>query len=121
MHFIYEAFRNLKDRSVNNGPDDPVFVSRNGETFRSIGTAFTTATKNAGLGPDVTPHVLRHTFGSRLVMAGVDLRTVQELGGWKQITMVMRYSHLSAEHRVQAVEKLIQAPSTEDPVLKQAL
>jgi site-specific recombinase XerD len=55
--------------------------------------------------------VLRHTFASRLVMAGVDLRTVQELGGWKRIEMVMRYSHLSAEHRVQAVEKIAQAPT----------
>ena len=33
-------------------------------------------------------HSNRHTFASRLVMAGVDLRTVQELGGWKTAAMV---------------------------------
>jgi integrase len=31
----------------------------------------------------VTWHALKHTFASRLVAAGVDLRTVQELGGWR--------------------------------------
>jgi len=42
----------------------------------------------------VTWHALRYTFASRLVAAGVDLRTVQELGGWRTLSMVQR-SHLS--------------------------
>ena len=54
----------------------------------------------------VSPHVLRHTFASRLVMAGVDLRTIQELGGWKSLDMVMRYSHLSPQHKAEAVEAM---------------
>jgi integrase len=41
----------------------------------------------------VTPHTLRHTFASRLAMAGVDLRTLQELGGWQTLAMVHRYAH----------------------------
>jgi integrase len=51
-------------------------------------------------------HDLRHTFASRLVMAGVDIRTVQELMGHKSITMTMRYAHLSPKHRTEALEKL---------------
>jgi site-specific recombinase XerD len=51
-------------------------------------------------------HDLRHTFASRLVMAGVDLRTVQELLGHRSILMTMKYAHLSQEHRQSAVEKL---------------
>jgi site-specific recombinase XerD len=51
-------------------------------------------------------HDLRHTFASRLVMAGVDIRTVQELLGHKSIVMTMRYAHLSADHRKQAVAKM---------------
>jgi hypothetical protein len=38
-------------------------------------------------------HDLRHTFATRLVQAGVDLYSVQKLGRWKTITMVMRYAH----------------------------
>lgn len=54
-------------------------------------------------------HDLRHTFASRLVMAGVDIRTVQELLGHKNIAQTMRYAHLSQDHRRAAVEKMNQA------------
>jgi hypothetical protein len=40
-------------------------------------------------------------------MAGVDLRTVQELMGHKTITMTLRYSHLSPAHKLDAVERLV--------------
>jgi integrase len=86
-----------------------VFVKPDGSSYRSIRTAFRTACRRAGL-KDVTPHTLRHTFGSRLVMNGVDLRTVQELGGWSELAMVQRYAHLSPKHKAEAVERLCQAP-----------
>jgi integrase len=54
-----------------------------------------------------TWHCNRHTFASRLVMAGVDLRSVQQLGGWRTLTMVQRYSHLAPQHLRDAVERLV--------------
>ncbi len=60
----------------------------------------------------VTWHTLRHTFASRLVMAGVGLKTVQELMGHKTIAMTARYAHLSPGHKLSALEKLV-APRTE--------
>ena len=51
-------------------------------------------------------HDLRHSFASRLVMAGVDLPTVQELMGHKTIQMTQRYAHLSPAHRLAAVQRL---------------
>jgi len=39
-------------------------------------------------------------------MAGVDLRTVQELLGHKTISMTVRYSHLAPKHTLAAVERL---------------
>jgi integrase len=59
----------------------------------------------------VTWHALRHTFASRLVAAGVDLRTVQELGGWKTLSMFQRYAHPSPGHLVAAVEKIVVVPA----------
>ncbi len=60
---------------------------------------------------DFSWHCLRHTFASRLVMAGVDLRTVQELLGHKNIAMTVRYSHLAPSHTLAAVERLAGAHS----------
>jgi hypothetical protein len=39
-------------------------------------------------------------------MAGTDLRTLQELGGWRTLAMVERYAHLGESHKAAAVEKL---------------
>ena len=39
-------------------------------------------------------------------MAGVDLRTVQELMGHKTIQMTVRYAHLAPQHRLAAVQRL---------------
>jgi len=43
-------------------------------------------------------HDLRHTFASRLVMAGVPLRAVQTLLGHKRMETTLRYSHLGETH-----------------------
>lgn len=55
---------------------------------------------------NVSLHTLRHTFASQLVMAGVDLRTVQEFLGHSTIAMTEQYSHLSPLHRHKAIEVL---------------
>ncbi len=86
-----------------------VFPSETGATALNannfINRVWNPARTKAGL-PDLHWHDLRHTFASRLVMAGVDLRTVQELMGHKTITMTLRYSHLSPTHQREAVQRL---------------
>jgi integrase len=56
---------------------------------------------------DYSWHCNRHTFASRLVMAGVDLRTVAELMGHGSIQMTMRYAHLAPQHNRAAVDRLV--------------
>jgi integrase len=85
--------------------DSGVFLASDGARLCSPRFWFEAAVKDAKL-PDFTWHGLRHTFASRLVMKGVDLRTVQELMGHKTIQMTVRYSHLAPQHRLAAVQKL---------------
>ena len=70
--------------------------------------AFGRACRAAGIA-DFHWHDLRHTFASHLVMAGVDLRTVQELLGHKTLEMTLRYSHVAPAHKATAVARLTEA------------
>jgi integrase len=49
-------------------------------------------------------HDLRHTWASRMVMAGVDLFTLMDLGGWSSVAMVRRYAHFAPEYRIKAAQ-----------------
>lgn len=82
-----------------------VFCNTKGEPFKEVDTSFATALKKSGVA-HFRFHDLRHTFASRLVMKGVDIRTVQELLGHKDLRMTMRYAHLAPDHMRRAVEIL---------------
>ncbi len=66
---------------------------------------FRAAVTKAGI-EDFRFHDLRHTFGSHLVMNGVDLRTIQELLGHYSVSMTEKYAHLAPDHRTRAVKTL---------------
>ncbi|MEA3231367.1 MAG: tyrosine-type recombinase/integrase [Thermodesulfobacteriota bacterium] len=51
-------------------------------------------------------HDLRHIFASQLIMKGGTLKDVQELLGHKSMAMMLRYAHLSQEHKKKAVNLL---------------
>lgn len=63
------------------------------------------ACKRAGL-RQVGWHVLRHSFASQLVAAGVSLKAVQELLGHSTIAVTMRYAHVAPAAKVDAVALL---------------
>lgn len=95
----------LKASRINAAPTAAVFCTSAGKPYRDISTAFATAVRRAGI-TDFTFHDLRHTFASRLVMAGVDLTTVKELMGHKHIAMTLRYAHLAPGHKRSAIAVL---------------
>jgi integrase len=98
-----ETFINL----LSIGGKEYIFESKNGDRYSEsyIQHSFEKVVKQAGI-KDFKFHDLRHTFASRLVMAGVNLKTIQELLGHKDYRMTLRYSHLSPDIKRQAVEIL---------------
>src|SRR5262245_41560471 len=95
----------LKVVRMNTLADSLVFCSYKGTPYRTFRSAFEPAGRKAGL-ENFMIHDLRHTFASRLVMAGVDSPTVKELLDHKEITMTLRYTPLSSDHKQCAVRTL---------------
>ncbi len=64
-----------------------------------------TACKKAGI-KDFTVHDWRHHWASHCVMAGIDLLTIQKMGGWKSLRMVERYAAVGYDHMRASINRL---------------
>ncbi len=51
-------------------------------------------------------HDLRHTWASWHVQNGTSLQELQQLGGWSNLDMVLRYAHLSSNHLREAAKRI---------------
>lgn len=101
---LYNILKALKNKIEPH--EDYVFMNpKTAKPYNDIRESFKIALRQAGI-IDFTFHDLRHTFASHLVMNGVDLMTVKELLGHKNISMTIRYSHLSPDHKRIAVRKI---------------
>ena len=56
--------------------------------------------------PSLRFHDLRHTFGTRLAHARIDLITIKELMGHESLDTTARYLHISIERKLEAVSVL---------------
>lgn len=88
--------------------DKALFVTRIGTrpTAEAVNDVIASITRAAGLDEHITAHVLRHTFGTKMVRDGVDLPTVATLMGHARIETTRRYSAPSADDLERAIASL---------------
>lgn len=95
----------------------PLFISysRNIETSnsgdyrrlgaRSIQRIINKYTRLAGITKHVSPHTMRHSFATDLLMNGADIRSVQAMLGHSSITTTQVYTHVTDQHLREVHEK----------------
>lgn len=84
----------------------PLWRSLNGERLsdRDIRRILVRCAALAGL-PRTTPHTLRHTFATHLMVRGADIRAVQELLGHVSLNTTQIYTHLGLDHLREAYHR----------------
>jgi len=79
-----------------------VDAQKNGEkmrlTARSIQNIVSKYAKRSGLPIKATPHTLRHSFATDLLISGADIRSVQEMLGHESIRTTQVYTHVTNRH-----------------------
>ncbi|HYM07389.1 MAG TPA: tyrosine-type recombinase/integrase [Terriglobales bacterium] len=87
-------------------------------TAKMVWAAVNLAAKRAGITKHVSPHLLRHSYATHQLEAGMDLKTLQVLLGHEDLATTSRYLHLSQKH-LQAVstplDRIGMKPATQVP------
>ncbi len=119
------AVQEMLKRRLPSDPNSYIFTDRDGNKIKEVSNAFERVVDRLKMNAGVTDrrqrvlfHTLRHTFASWLAIQGTPLYTIAKLMGHKSIAMSERYSHLSPDHKKEAVNNLETALNGHGKVIK---
>ena len=83
-----------------NGKKGSLFISRKGKPISVPGVRWIISryAQHSGIGKNIHPHSLRHSFATHLVNSGCDVRVVQEMLGHSSLSTTQRYTHVDIEN-----------------------
>jgi integrase/recombinase XerC len=83
-----------------NGKKGSVFINRKGKPISVPGVRWIISryAQQSGIGKNIHPHSLRHSFATHLVNSGCDVRIVQEMLGHSSLSTTQRYTHVNMEN-----------------------
>jgi integrase len=109
--FMTPTITNMFSSYETGKPEDYVFKSIKKGKIKEVSRTFDRVVKGLNLNEGITDprqkvvfHSLRHTFASWLAMRGTPILTIKELLGHQTLVMTERYSHLSPDHKRQAID-----------------
>jgi len=110
--FLSDTAARWIERYLRSSQDNfkPLFIRHSGKvdaqksgekmrlTARSIQRIVAKHAKRSGLPIEATPHTLRHSFATDLLISGADIRSVQEMLGHESIRTTQVYTHVTNRH-----------------------
>jgi site-specific recombinase XerD len=99
LRLFWKTHRNPVWLFPSRRPDRPLSTATPGRTLQR-------AKVRAGLKRRYSTHVLRHTFATELLEAGVDLFSIQKILGHRSLTTTATYTHVRRRHLQQACQSL---------------
>jgi integron integrase len=82
-----------------------------------VSKSLKTAAKYAGINKRVSAHTLRHSFATRLIERGVDIRTVQQLMGHSDLRTTQIYTHV-AQNAATSILSPLELPANVHPIAR---